>query len=559
MATILTPGFLKWDGFKFVLDDTIEGEPGPPGPPGPPGAGGGAFIFRPGGVQENNVYTNWSDLMDARALLDGPATIIIDDSLDATEISEGTWELNRNTTITGYRGYENTETSGTMATLTISGSAQLVNPSEFESIIVIGNGSDVSSFVNGGSFTTMNVVARNSKFWTTGNQPLFESNSSYADYHTFELYGTSSIQKVSDTPVIDATNGVNEIHLYDNANVDGYTLRTQSFGTLVFKVYSLATTYDTFQPQDINGVSVQFVNNNNANNANKTISIGQDNNFDTGNNLVLVFGQDHTVGQNNQWTVLLGGESSYIGSNIFSSAIISSRHSSINDDASGSGIFAGENNGVTGSSSVVLGGVSCFANELRSGVLAGGNNNASGEASVVLGGYLNDTSGIGSITLAGEENNASGNYSVAMGRNGKAIREGQMAHGIGSFSTRSAFGRVLAYGQAINGDAIVLSPNFNLENGYAYALRVTTIANRQSVANRAMWINNLLVYCTSGGVANIANNAATLAVPNGTSWSVGFTTFGNEIVTTFNATGSGGGSIVNVTVTYEWVEQGNGV
>ena len=49
MGSILIPGYLRWDGFKYVLDPTVEivgppGAPGPttPGPPGPQGAQGPA-------------------------------------------------------------------------------------------------------------------------------------------------------------------------------------------------------------------------------------------------------------------------------------------------------------------------------------------------------------------------------------------------------------------------------------------------------------------------------------------------------------------------------------
>jgi hypothetical protein len=39
MSNFLTPGYVRWDGLKFVTDPTIEivGPPGPPGPQGPPG------------------------------------------------------------------------------------------------------------------------------------------------------------------------------------------------------------------------------------------------------------------------------------------------------------------------------------------------------------------------------------------------------------------------------------------------------------------------------------------------------------------------------------------
>lgn len=53
MATILQPGYLRWDGFKYVLDPTVEiiGPPGPPGPsiPGPQGIPGSAGATGPAG------------------------------------------------------------------------------------------------------------------------------------------------------------------------------------------------------------------------------------------------------------------------------------------------------------------------------------------------------------------------------------------------------------------------------------------------------------------------------------------------------------------------------
>jgi len=42
MGSILTPGYVKWDGFKYVLDPTLQGPPGPAGPAGPQGPAGPA-------------------------------------------------------------------------------------------------------------------------------------------------------------------------------------------------------------------------------------------------------------------------------------------------------------------------------------------------------------------------------------------------------------------------------------------------------------------------------------------------------------------------------------
>jgi hypothetical protein len=55
MSTILTPGYLYWDGTQYVLNSSIDivGPPGPPGPQGPPGAGSG-----PAGGDLGGSYPN---------------------------------------------------------------------------------------------------------------------------------------------------------------------------------------------------------------------------------------------------------------------------------------------------------------------------------------------------------------------------------------------------------------------------------------------------------------------------------------------------------------------
>lgn len=55
MGSILMPGYLRWDGFKYVLDPTVE-IVGPAGPPGPslPGPAGPAGPTGPGGNIKNH-------------------------------------------------------------------------------------------------------------------------------------------------------------------------------------------------------------------------------------------------------------------------------------------------------------------------------------------------------------------------------------------------------------------------------------------------------------------------------------------------------------------------
>src|SRR5574342_1329257 len=87
-----------------------DGHDGPTGPTGPAAAAGltGAtgptgptaptefdnFVFRPGGVQEGNVYTSWPDLFAAMSVVQGWKTIQFDDTIvSPCVIPAGTWDM----------------------------------------------------------------------------------------------------------------------------------------------------------------------------------------------------------------------------------------------------------------------------------------------------------------------------------------------------------------------------------------------------------------------------------------------------------------------------------
>ena len=72
MGSILVPGYLRWDGFKYVLDPTVQ-IVGPQGPPGlgtaPAGGDLSSNYPNPTVVGLDNIPLNISTLVDGYALI----------------------------------------------------------------------------------------------------------------------------------------------------------------------------------------------------------------------------------------------------------------------------------------------------------------------------------------------------------------------------------------------------------------------------------------------------------------------------------------------------------
>lgn len=494
MAQILTPGFLKWDGFKYVLDPDVEGEQGPAGP-----AGAGSLIFRPGGVQTGNVYTTWTALMAARNASQGPITIIVDNSIDAAEVGAGTWNLNRNTRIQGFKG---PDIQDSLPILTIPDGAVLQNPCEFEDIIVIGNSSTGCIIADGTTYLTLHVNAKNAIFATNNasSGALFELGDDNDDdttlQHVFNLYGKSRIEKreSSDIPVLRNSVSTNvEINLYDSATLDGYTIEiTGGSASLIINIHSMGATFSINQPQTTSFVLFRTITDN-------TIESGT----------ATAFGYQNT--------------------------------------SSGTASFAA--------------GYGCTASDEGS-IALGQGAQATGPVSVALAGGI--SSGFASVAL-GNQCSASGQGAIAIGGySGDAPRDTQFSHG----TDLGPQYRLQACRSFVRGTTVATpgsntfnlnqlnGQEFTLENGKAYAFRITILAARPNGASPGpgIFIHTLLVH-TASNTATIDFQAEERKSAPGT-WSVAFSAPSGLTlrITVTDSSGSGLGHNVGWTGTLEWTE-----
>lgn len=285
---------------------------------------------------------------------------------------------------------------------------------------------------------------------------------------------------------------------------------------------------------------------------NNTITGGEGNSSPEGNYILGGFNNSILLGASCN---ILGGYTNLIGGSEVStrgSAIGGGANNSIQPGASSSFIGGGYSNsiGASSSNSTIGGGSGNFITT-TSGTIGGGNSNqVNGQFGCVPGGI---------------SNTAQGAYSFACGIAANAARLSQWTYsGSGVFSVvgdNPQYSKFFVKGQTSGATPLILSADqitpvsLNLQNGVAYMIRAHCLANRVGVANRAMFINTLLAHCTSS-TATIDSNTATLAVANGTAWTIAYTTSGANIIATFTGTS---GQTVKATVYYEFVEIPGGV
>lgn len=281
---------------------------------------------------------------------------------------------------------------------------------------------------------------------------------------------------------------------------------------------------------------------------------------------IIVGGLGNRILANKNYGIIIGGKDNSLDepdrdTDLYCT-IIGGENNNITGGISYAFIGGGYNNSITGESAVILSGNDNIADGGNSIIIGGFNNEANGTTSVIVGGDHCSTSGAGSVTIGGQYNSASGNYSMVSGIKGTATRYAQYTHSIGYKNDtlgNAQFSRVLAGETAYDGTATTLpvggQVGLLLENGKAYAIKATCIANRSTAnsqpAGRAMFVDVMLVHVESN-LAVIDDTASIASFDNGTGFSIVYTTDDNFLIATF--TGGSAGQVVNVLVTYELTE-----
>lgn len=458
MSSILRPGYVRWDGLKYVLDPDIEivgpigppGEDGSAGPPGPAG-GGGDLIYRPGGTTTGNVFATWTGVMAKRVTIDGPVRIVIDDSIiTPAPIDAGIWDLTHNTALIGSNGFQNEFNGTPLTALNVEDGGQLLDPNAFYNLAITGASTTIPSIETIG-VDNLNFEAWNCTFLNQGfsSIPLIHTSGGVID-----LYGACHIISSNNSSfVIEGNDGYLTLNVNDQSFVDGYSLKLDPTNKPTIHV----TGGGYFEPQQ-NGISVsalsivqqnpvQAAPRDNFTSANPNLivirrpfetppiatNIGGAINFGTEDpGFSYENGAPNTQGVNADFATVLGGTNNDIDAdcvfcviaggsgNIFNSSgggnaptwgYISGRDNKITGPGTFSAIVGGENNTIdTSNTCFILGRNSTINSGSNNCVIVGGDSNGiSGNASrsIVAGGVQNFvTGGQGNGVFAGQNNTA---------------------------------------------------------------------------------------------------------------------------------------------------------
>ena len=111
---------------------------------------GYSFVFRPGGVEQGNVYTSWSSLYQALNLVEGDRIVLVDATIAPASVPAGTYDMS-NVTLSG--------TFGTIPTiLDLEDGVSLSNLLNITGSLVLNNKSTTTTpiILNSGSILVLN-------------------------------------------------------------------------------------------------------------------------------------------------------------------------------------------------------------------------------------------------------------------------------------------------------------------------------------------------------------------------------------------------------------------
>jgi hypothetical protein len=463
MSSILRPGYVRWDGLKYVLDPDIE-IVGPSGLPGPAGANGtigsdgdATLIYRPGGTASGNVFTSWTLLMAKRATIQSPMTVVIDDSIiSPAPIDVGVWNLTHNTRLIGVVG-NRLEFSGLpMTQLSIPDGAQLLDPNMFVDLDITGVSTSLPSIETPGlnllNFEAWNCIFRNNG---TSGVPLIHTSGG-----TIDLYGECHLISSNNSSFIisgNAADGYLALNINDQCVVDGYSLQL-SGSILAFINISGGGSFGVVQP----GISifptvmqqnaVQGAPSNVSTSFNPNVTVMRPTGYAPAigfplNGIVSLGsnvpgfsyqnGSPTQPGVNANYSSVLGGNNNDIGTgsincvilggsgNLFNNTggsptfgYIAGRDNKIQGTGLYNAIIGGEDNNIdTCTTCFILGRNSSIANGCSNSVIVGGDSqgiSGSSSRAIVAGGVQNFViGGQGCGVFAGQNNTAGGGSGLA--------------------------------------------------------------------------------------------------------------------------------------------------
>lgn len=205
------------------------------------------LIYRPGIAGGGNIYDNWTNLMNARGLIEAPVTILVDDRFSTpAQVDAGTWDLS----LTKFTGYSKD------AILDIPINATIISPREFENIVV--NASRWNTF-QGSIHMTGNkeLILRNARLGAGTNGGNENKGIYFADpagVNLIQLYGNSWLNTNDNFSPVNIADSVSlTVEMYDSSYMsDSVFLYDSAASTVNIHVYDDGVTFDPRQGDPLN-------------------------------------------------------------------------------------------------------------------------------------------------------------------------------------------------------------------------------------------------------------------------------------------------------------------